>query len=274
MSTSRATEYHSNVEVPENGNPTSQDQERWTRVKGRLRADVGDDIFLSWFARMDLERIEEHRLPFGPDPIPQSWIQSHYTERMLAAWQAEQAEIMRIELSVRGAVIASNPPKPKPVEQVDANARAAWLGFDGDVRVAFAPVSAGHEALGGSPARSAPDLRHVVIGRSIRLHAAAKRVAMAKRGDVVMFNPLYVHAGVGLGKTHLLQAILGPAIPAPSASALSHRRKFMYGFVSALRTQTALAFKGALRGIDVVVIDDLQFLKASPQANSAIPSMR
>ena len=119
MSTSRATEYHSNVDLPESGNPTSLDQERWTRVKGRLRADVGDDIFLSWFARMDLERIEEHTAYLSvPTRFLKSWIQSHYTERMLAAWQAEQAEIMRIELSVRGAVIR-NPPKAKLVEQID-----------------------------------------------------------------------------------------------------------------------------------------------------------
>src|SRR4029077_3799701 len=96
------------------------DQERWQRVKGRLRADVGDDIFLSWFARMDLERIEESTAFLSvPTRFLKSWIQSHYTERMLAAWQAKQAEVQRIELSVRGAVIRLNPPKAKPVEQLD-----------------------------------------------------------------------------------------------------------------------------------------------------------
>jgi hypothetical protein len=64
---------------------------------------------------------------------------------MLAAGQAEQAEIMRIELSVRGAVIRLNPPKANRSSN-RCNTRAAWR-FDGDVRVAFAPVSAGHEAL-------------------------------------------------------------------------------------------------------------------------------
>src|SRR5262249_21307359 len=101
------------------------------------------------------------------------------------------------------------------------------------------------------------------VGRSNTLaHAAAKQVAAGRRRDPVMFNPLYVHAGVGLGKTHLLQAI------AWSGNAGGERRvlyltaeKFMYGFVSALKSQTALAFKESLRGIDVLVIDDLQFLQ-------------
>jgi chromosomal replication initiator protein len=102
-----------------------------------------------------------------------------------------------------------------------------------------------------------------VVGRSNTLaHAASKQVATARRGDPVMFNPLYIHAGVGLGKTHLLQAV------ALKINCLGERRalyltaeRFMYGFASALRSQTALAFKDALRGIDVLVVDDLQFLQ-------------
>ena len=113
--------------------------------------------------------------------------------------------------------------------------------------------------------RSTPRLTFetFVVGRSNTLaHAAAKQVAAAKRGDAVMFNPLYIHAGVGLGKTHLLQAITwaGNATGERKVLYLT-AEKFMYGFVSALRTQTALAFKEALRGIDVLVIDDLQFLQ-------------
>ena len=102
-----------------------------------------------------------------------------------------------------------------------------------------------------------------MVGRSNTLaHAAAKQVALARRGEPVMFNPLYVHAGVGLGKTHLLQAIAwaGNGIADRKVLYLT-AEKFMYGFVAALKSQTALAFKEALRGIDVLVIDDLQFLQ-------------
>jgi chromosomal replication initiator protein len=84
---------------------------------------------------------------------------------------------------------------------------------------------------------------------------------VAQRGDMVMFNPLYIHAGVGLGKTHLLHATTWSGNAGGERKVLYlTAEKFMYGFVSALKTQTALAFKEALRGIDVLVIDDLQFL--------------
>jgi chromosomal replication initiator protein DnaA len=77
-----------------------------------------------------------------------------------------------------------------------------------------------------------------------------------------MFNPLYIHAGVGLGKTHLLQAVTWAGNSGIERKVLYlTAEKFMYGFVAALKTQTALAFKEALRGIDVLVIDDLQFLQ-------------
>ena len=76
-----------------------------------------------------------------------------------------------------------------------------------------------------------------------------------------MFNPLYIHAGVGLGKTHLLQAIAWSGNARDRRVLYLTAEKFMYGFVSAIKTQTALAFKEALRGIDVLVIDDLQFLQ-------------
>ena len=102
-----------------------------------------------------------------------------------------------------------------------------------------------------------------MVGRSNTLaHAAAKQVAEGRRGDAVMFNPLYIHSGVGLGKTHLLQAVTWAGNSGHERKVLYlTAEKFMYGFVAALKTQTALAFKEALRGIDVLVIDDLQFLQ-------------
>jgi chromosomal replication initiator protein len=263
MSTSRATDFR-DVEVPETTNATSADQERWTRVKGRLRADVGDDIFSSWFARMDLERIDDSTVHLSvPTRFLKSWIQSHYTERMLTCWQAEQSAIQRIELTVRGAIIRLTPPKAKPADPVDTGREMRGVKYDGEARIPLAPVSAGHEALGGSPLDQRLTFDTFVVGRSNTLaHAAAKQVATAKRGDIVMFNPLYVHAGVGLGKTHLLQAITWAGNGGTERRVLYlTAEKFMYGFVSALRTQTALAFKEALRGIDVLVIDDLQFLQ-------------
>jgi chromosomal replication initiator protein len=244
---------------------TSPDQERWLRVKEKLRAEVGEDIFQSWFARMDLERIEINTAHLSvPTRFLKSWIQSHYTDRVLACWQGENADVQKIEVSVRSAVIRTAPPKIKPpaITEPHRDPRIGRLDI-GELRAVYAPVSTGHDALGGSPLDLRLTFESFVIGRSNTLaHAAAKQVALARRGEPVMFNPLYIHAGVGLGKTHLLQATTWAGNNGADRKVLYlTAEKFMYGFVSALRTQTALAFKEALRGIDVLVIDDLQFLQ-------------
>ena len=244
---------------------TSLDQVHWPRVKERLRVEVGDDVYSSWFARMELDGIDSDTVKLSvPTRFLKSWIQSHYAEKLLACWQAEQPTIARIELTMRSSVIRTLPPKPKPVEppatQRDWHeARATGGGLRGQV----APVSAMHDALGGSPLDPRLTFDTFVVGRSNTLaHAAAKQVAQGRRGDPVMFNPLYIHAGVGLGKTHLLQALAWAGNGTAERKALYlTAERFMYGFVAALRAQNALAFKEAVRAIDVLMIDDLQFLQ-------------
>jgi chromosomal replication initiator protein len=247
---------------------TSLEQESWSRVKGRLKAEVGEDIFSSWFARMDLEALEKDTARLSvPTRFLKSWIQSHYGDRVLRCWQAEERSVQRIELTVRTAAVKPAV-KPRTDEQPDVarEQKAKVEKTDGieprlPSAVAF-PVSAQHEALGGSPLDPRLTFDTFVVGRSNTLtHAAAKQVASARRGDVVMFNPLYIHAGVGLGKTHLLQAITWAGNASGDRKILYlTAEKFMYGFVSALKSHNAIAFKEALRGIDVLVIDDLQFL--------------
>ncbi len=242
---------------------TSTDQDRWSRVKGRLKAEVGDDIFSSWFARMDLESVDDDTARLSvPTRFLKSWIQSHYSDRVLSCWQAEEERVRRIELTVRSAVVRASVPKSRQEDSPQPSMETRLAKPSGEPRAAIAPASAAHEALGGSPLDPRLTFDSFLVGRSNTLaHAAAKQVAVARRGEPVMFNPLYIHAGVGLGKTHLLHAITWAGNTGGDRKVLYlTAEKFMYGFVSALKTQTALAFKEALRGIDVLVIDDLQFL--------------
>jgi chromosomal replication initiator protein len=244
---------------------TNMNNECWSRVKGRLRAEVGEDVFSSWFARMELEGVETDTVRLSvPTRFLKSWIQSHYVERVLACWQSEEPGVRRVDLAVRSAVIRSISMAPKIQDVAEPVREQRDVKIDGNELRAFSgPISSAHEALGGSPLDPRLTFDTFVVGRSNTLaHAAAKQVAAARRGDAVMFNPLYIHAGVGLGKTHLLQAIAWTGnAPGDRKVLYLTAEKFMYGFVSALRTQTAVAFKEALRGIDVLVIDDLQFLQ-------------
>jgi chromosomal replication initiator protein len=242
---------------------TSTDQERWRRVKDQLRAELGEDVFSSWFGRMELEAVDEGLVRLSvPTRFLRNWIQSHYSEKVLLKWQSEQADVTRLELSVRSSTIKLPPARPKTPEPLPLrDGREAFV--DGGSARASVPIMSVHEALGGSPLDPRLTFETFIVGRSNTLaHAAAKQVATSRRGDPLMFNPLYIHAAVGLGKTHLLQAITWAGNAAGDRKILYlTAERFMYGFVSALRSQTTLAFKEAVRAIDVLVIDDLQFLQ-------------
>ncbi|ABD04713.1 chromosomal replication initiator protein DnaA [Rhodopseudomonas palustris HaA2] len=240
---------------------SNMEHDRWSRVKGRLRSSVGEDVYSSWFARMDLEAVQPESVHLSvPTRFLKSWIQTHYSDKVLTCWQAELPEVCRIDLTVRSPMRAAVAKEAAaPVEHRRAEHRPAT-----ETRShATVPASSNHDALGGSPLDPRLTFASFVVGRSNTLaHAAAKQVAEGRRGDPVMFNPLYIHSGVGLGKTHLLQAVTWAGNTGIERKVLYlTAEKFMYGFVAALKTQTSLAFKEALRGIDVLVIDDLQFLQ-------------
>ncbi len=239
------------------------DESHWARVKRRLRIEVGEDIFSSWFARMELEEIEGEGVRLSvPTRFLKSWILAHYAERVLACWRAEQPAVQRIDVAVRSAVIRTLPPKGRAAETPALGRAARGAATETELRNSAMLPAVNSEAFGGSPLDARLTFESFIVGRSNTLaHAAAKQVALARHGDPVMFNPLYVHAGVGLGKTHLLQAIASAGNACGRRVLYLTAEKFMYGFVSALKTQTALAFKEVLRGIDVLVIDDVQFLQ-------------
>jgi chromosomal replication initiator protein len=241
----------------------SNDQDRWHRIKERLRGELGDDVFSSWFGRMDFETVDNGAVRLSvPTRFLRKWIQSHYADRVLAQWQGEEPSIARLELSVRSAAIRPSVPKVKlPEPPVARETRQPTPVMNGEPR-ASVPFLSVHDALGGSPLDPRLSFETFIVGRSNTLaHAAAKQIAISRRGDALMFNPLYIHAGVGLGKTHLLQAITWAGNNGERKVLYLTAERFMYGFVSALKSQTTLAFKEALRAIDVLVIDDLQFLQ-------------
>src|ERR1700749_2252565 len=93
---------------------TSMHQERWGRVKDQLRTELGDDVCTSWFGRMELDSVDRGVVRLSvPTRFLRNWIQSHYSEKVLTRWQAEESDVTRLELSVRSATIRPLVVKPK-----------------------------------------------------------------------------------------------------------------------------------------------------------------
>src|SRR5262249_61438495 len=109
-----------------------------------------------------------------PTRFRKSWITSHYAEKVLACWQAEQPDFSRIELTVRSPVIKTAPPKAKPVEMPVTPRDTREIKINGhELRNGAGPISAVHEALGGSPLDPRLTFETFVVGRSNTLAHAA-----------------------------------------------------------------------------------------------------
>ncbi len=242
----------------------------WRRCSERLRAELGDDIFNSWFGRIELESVAGGQARLSvPTRFLKSWIDTHYQGPITAALASEFGPLARILVVVRSSVrpdsqpstaICPMPSAPRPV--------AIVLGPEGrnspgPRRAASHPaLSASADALVGSPLDRRLTFSTFQVGRSNQLaFTAAKRLAESLGGPASSFCPLFIHSAVGLGKTHLLQAVAHTAAAQGRSAIYLTAEKFMYGFVAALQAQTSIAFKERLRAIDLLIFDDAQFLQ-------------
>ena len=222
----------------------------WDKVRAGLRSELGEATYNSWLKSMSLIAHNGHQVTIGvPSRFVRDWIASHYAARILARWQEEDDAVSAIDIRV--------------------DARAAESGDDDRDGAADDDGAPGTTAGAGADAAhaefSAPlDPRYrfdsFVVGKPNELaYAAARRVAEAPS---VPFNPLFLYGGVGLGKTHLMYAIawhIREAYPDRRVVYLS-AEKFMYRFVRALRFKDVMAFKQQFRSVDVLMVDDVQFI--------------
>jgi chromosomal replication initiator protein len=234
--------------------------ELWQRVRARLRASLGEDVFSSWFARVELEELMDDLAHLSvPTRFLSSWIQSNYAERVLEAFKAEDPEIARLHFTLRvnGQAQRMMPPPDAahPVENGDSAGPAA--------RPALVQPPRG-DALSGSTLDSRMTFDSFVPGAANEMAlGVARQVAHAAANNAVTFNPVYIHSTVGLGKSHLLNAIAWAAGGADASRNIVYLTAdhFMYHFITAVQRQSALSFKEWLRRVDLLLIDDMQFLQ-------------
>ncbi len=241
-------------------------KESWDRVRRRLRAELGEDVFSSWFARVEIGSLVEGVAHLTvPTRFLKSWLEAHYAERLRAHCMAELDAPHGVSLSVRQVARESAAPCQDGAVQ-RARIPAARTSQPASAEIpapALAPQPCERDLMDacGTLLDRRMSFQSFVVGKSNALaFAAAERISAAAAGTTP-YNPLYLHAGVGLGKTHLIQAIAQDARQHGKRVAYFTADRFMYGFVAALKSQTALAFKEKLRGIDLLIVDDVQFIQ-------------
>jgi len=223
---------------------------RWARVRGQLRAEVGDASYRSWLKPLTLAGITDGMVRIAvPTQFMRDWVASHYGDRMRALWAEEDATLDGVDIFVQPRsrqplvreVGARNVAAPSDAPEGNDGAASSLTSFSVPLDPRFT-------------------FDNFVVGKPNELaHAAARRVADS---ETAAFNPLFLYGGVGLGKTHLMHAIAHHTrrkFPQRKVVYLS-AEKFMYHFIRALRFKNTVAFKDEFRSVDLLMIDDVQFI--------------
>jgi chromosomal replication initiator protein len=215
----------------------------WLRSREALIKRIGKNNYVSWIEPLVLQGLVDGVASFAvPTSFFGDWVKRNFGDQILALLQAEGQSVARLEfvlgqeMSVGVLAPAS---APRVAAKRDLRAESPLPGATLDARFTFDSF---------------------VVGKPNELaHAAARRVA---EGGPVSFNPLFLYGGVGLGKTHLMHAIayeLQARQPELRVLYLS-AEQFMYRFVQALREKQIMDFKSIFRSVDVLMVDDVQFI--------------
>jgi chromosomal replication initiator protein len=221
----------------------------WGRVRDQLRNVIGKDAFQNWIEPLNLLKVTDGIACFtAPTSFVGTWVDRNYGDQIAKMMTKEGVPVDRLGFKAEALVKAEAPVSPtKPSNIVAATTPRA-------------SVSTGSDDLPGSPLDKRFTFDSFVVGKPNELaHAAARRVA---EGGPVTFNPLFLYGGVGLGKTHLMHAIAWEIKGRnPSAKVLYlSAEQFMYRFVQALRFKDTMSFKELFRSVEVLMVDDVQFI--------------
>jgi chromosomal replication initiator protein len=219
------------------------DNATWGSVQETLAGTIGDNNYKTWIKPLELREISDGVASFYVETnFAADWIQRHYAEAIKSALANHGAKAARLAFDLKPAKAA------------------AKRGAAPKAAVKSAPAVQVPEDVPGAPLDPRFTFDKFVVGKPNELaHAAARRVA---EGGEVTFNPLFLHGGVGLGKTHLMHAIAHELVtnrPDLRVVYLS-AEQFMYRFIQALREKQMMDFKQLFRSVDVLMVDDVQFI--------------
>lgn len=213
----------------------------WGSVCNGLEKDVGRDAYKNWIAPLRFVAHEDGVARFeAPTSFMGNWVSRNYTDKIRGRFKDFGLSVERLEFTT----VTATPKTEAAVEE----------------KVAAPVKPTGSKDLPGAPLDARFTFDNFVVGKPNELaHAAARRVA---EGGPVTFNPLFLYGGVGLGKTHLMHAIAWEAQQRnPDARVLYlSAEQFTYRFVQALRFRDTISFKELFRSVDLLMVDDVQFI--------------
>jgi chromosomal replication initiator protein len=234
----------------------------WSDISQGLRKDLGHQLYSQWIRPIQLGSFckDSGTLHlFLPTEFSANWVQDRFHDRLSLAWKIARSEVRNVKIAVH--------PGRRKLADLD------FRGEDGfGHRAANDPVR-GMESIGNDGFTSSVGLdpsltfaAFVTGTTNVLAKNAAERMAQAEKPQ---FSPLYLKAATGQGKTHLLHAIGHAYLQVHPRARIFYcsAERFMVEFVQALKSNEMMEFKARLRGFDLLLVDDIQFIigKASAQ---------
>jgi len=220
----------------------------WETIRAGLRRSIGVRTFDGWLKPLalgDCDLAAGTLRLVAPSEFMANWATTHFIEHLLHGWRALLPQIRSVSIVPASGfdrpVMFSA--EPSAAEEIVEEAPAV----EAEIRC-------------GSPLEARYTFDSFVVGKANEVAYNAART-LAEGGKLV-FNPLFLHGGTGLGKTHLMHAIGHEYLARhPGAKVVyMSAEKFMFEFVSAMRAKDTYSFKLRLRAADLLMIDDVQFI--------------
>ena len=221
------------------------EKDEWSKVKEFVKSNIGESAHTNWIQPIELKEIKGSVARFKvPTRFIGTWVHRNYGDYIIQGFNNQKLSISRLEF-------ITSTEKTSGRNKVSLKS----ISKKGDQRSEESQLD-----LPSSPLDARFTFDKFVVGKPNELaHAAAKRVS---DGGKVTFNPLFLYGGVGLGKTHLMHSIAWATKEKNKKARILYlsAEQFMYRFVQALRFKDMHGFKKLFRSVDVLMVDDVQFI--------------
>ena len=229
----------------QNNTPIEEKKLDWSIVQNVMKDKFGSDIFDSWLKKIELiDEYKNYVLISVSTRFIRDWITSRYLDQILQIVKSFKKDIIRIEFLVDDKKNLANKINSQEKQNLKNNEINNNITFIKNSYLQYNRIDPNK------------NFNNFITGQSNKLaFEASKKVSQ----EIAHYNPLYLYGGVGMGKTHLLNAI-GLELKDKNKVMFISAERFMYQFVKSIKSNDMVKFKEYFRNTDILLIDDIQFM--------------
>ena len=232
----------SNSNINKNLDNLKNETLHWSAIQSQMKEKLGSEVYESWLKKISfIEEFNNYILLTVPTRFIRDWITSRYLDQILQIVKTYKKEIIRIEFKIADQISNKETETKKEIQKFDNKEN---ISFIKDSYLQYNRID--------------PNKRfdNFLTGSSNKL---AYEASIKVSENISYYNPLYIYGGVGMGKTHLLNAI-GLELKKNNKVMFISAERFMYQFVKSIKSNDMVKFKEYFRNTDILLIDDIQFM--------------